>query len=79
MALNPTTAPTIFNYLWSTVKYPSNFMSAATVTATYSPTLTSILVPGTHLKQPDTTFGKFGVGVFLQADGKARVQVVYAK
>jgi hypothetical protein len=54
-------------------------MSAATVTATYSPTLTSILVPGTHLKQPDTTFGKFGVGVFLQADGKARVQVVYAK
>lgn len=54
-------------------------MSAATVTATYSPTLTSILVPGTHLKQPDTTFNKFGVGVFLQTDGKARVQVVYAK
>jgi hypothetical protein len=79
MKLN-TTTPTIFNYLWSpAVNYPSSNLSSATVTGTYSPTFTSSLKPGTHLKQPGDSFKRFGVGVFLQTDGKARVQVVYAK
>lgn len=41
--------------------------------------MTSLLTPGVHLKQPDSTYINFGIGVIQQADGKAKLQAVYAK
>jgi hypothetical protein len=72
-------ALSIFNYTWTVANYPSNNLSASTVTGTYSTTMVNSLVAGTHLKQPDSTYVKFGVGVIQQADGRVKLQVEFAK
>lgn len=73
------TTDSIFTYTWNTAKYPSSYLASSSVTATYSTTLVNGLVKNTHLKQPDTSYVKFGVGVVQLADGRVKLQAEYAK
>ncbi len=73
------TTDSIFTYTWNTAKYPSSYLASSSYTSTYSATLINNLKKDTHLKQPDATYVKFGVGVVQLADGKVKLQALYAK
>ncbi len=77
LALN--TTESIFPYTWNVGKYSAMMLSASTLVAPFSTTFTRSFIAGSHLKQPDSSYTRFGVGIIQQGDGKIRVVAEYAK
>jgi len=75
---------TVFSYIQNTAKYVTRSMSSFTFSKGYNATYTSGLTKGSSFVQPDSTFGKFGVGSYEPAfngtyNGTITTYIVYAK
>jgi hypothetical protein len=77
LALN--TTELIFAYTWNVRKYSAMRLTASTYVAPFSSTFTNNFIAGSHFKQPDMSYARFGVGVIQQADGTIRVVAQYAQ
>ena len=77
--LNSGMSQSIFDYTWETNGYQTTGLSASSVNGPYDTSIISYFTIGNHLRQPDSTYTKFGVGVLLLPDGSVKVQVEYSQ
>lgn len=73
------TTQSIFDYIWNTADYPSNYLSSTSFTSSFSTTFTSGFKKDVFFKPPDVSYTTFGVSAVIQPDGRIQVRAVYAK